>query len=71
MFMKTLIQINLCFTKYQVFGEIMKGAYFYGLIFLVLFSFLFFKLNKNTEKKFRLLTLTFQNILIFGFFYFY
>ena len=47
-----------------------EGSLLLWINILVLFSFLFFKLNKNTEKKFRLLTLTFQNILIFGFFLF-
>ena len=47
-----------------------EGSLLLWILILVLFSFLFFNMNSNLDKKFRLLTLIFQNLLIFAFFAF-
>tara|TARA_Y100000590_G_scaffold346849_1_gene397264 strand:+ start:4223 stop:6118 length:1896 start_codon:yes stop_codon:yes gene_type:complete len=44
-----------------------EGSLLLWIMILVLFSSLFFNLNKSNEKKFKLLTLIFQNVLILGF----
>ena len=47
-----------------------EGSLLLWINVLVIFSFLFFIKNYNTNKKFLLLTLVFQNVLIVGFFIF-
>ncbi len=47
-----------------------EGSLLLWINVLVLFSFLFFFKNLEINKKFKLLTLIFQNILILGFFIF-
>jgi cytochrome c-type biogenesis protein CcmF len=47
-----------------------EGSLLLWVIILTLFSFLFLIFNKNHPKKFRLLTLIIQNILILGFLFF-
>ena len=47
-----------------------EGSLLLWVIILTIFSFLFLIYNKNHPKKFRLLTLIIQNILILGFLFF-
>ena len=47
-----------------------EGSLLLWINVLVIFSYLFFKKNIGVNKKFQLLTLIFQNILILGFFIF-
>ena len=47
-----------------------EGSLLFWVIILSIFSFLFLVYNKNHPKKFRLLTLIIQNILILGFLFF-
>ena len=47
-----------------------EGSLMLWVIILTIFSFLFLIYNKNHPKKFRLLTLIIQNILIIGFLFF-
>ncbi len=47
-----------------------EGSLLLWVIILSIFSFLFLVINKNHPKKFRLLTLIIQNILILGFLFF-
>ena len=48
-----------------------EGSLLLWINILVIFSYLFLVLNYNHNKKFRLYTLIFQNILIIGFLFFY
>ena len=66
----TLTQLNHYSIKSQELGETMKEAYYLWLLVLTLFIFLFLIKSREQPKKYRILTLLFQQIIIIGFFLF-
>ena len=64
------IQPNLSFIKLLELGAIMKEAYYFGYLVLTLFILVFLLKSNNQPKKYQILTLIFQQIIIVGFFSF-
>ena len=69
MFMKILIQLNPFYKIAGTWGN-HEGSLLLWINILVIFSYLFLIFNHAHDKKFRLYTLIFQNILILGFLFF-